>query len=69
MDEFIDIPNSKLSEKEKLILKAACETFSEKGYNATSTKEIAKMAGVSEGTIFRYFKTKNHILKGLSLRI
>ncbi|MBP1926010.1 AcrR family transcriptional regulator [Sedimentibacter acidaminivorans] len=69
MDEFIDIPNSKLSEKEKLILKAACETFSEKGYNATSTKEIAKMAGVSEGTIFRYFKTKNHILKGLLVQL
>ena len=69
MDNFIDNPNSKLSEKEKLILKSACEIFSEKGYSATSTNEIAKRAGVAEGTIFRYFKTKKHILKGLLVQL
>jgi len=69
MDEFIDKPDSKLSEKEKLILKSACEIFSEKGYSATSTHEIAKLAGVAEGTIFRYFKTKKHILKGLLVQL
>jgi len=69
MTNFIDIPDSKLSEKEKLILNSACELFSEKGYSATSTNEIAKRAGVSEGTIFRYFNTKNHILRGLLVQL
>lgn len=69
MTNFIDTPDSKLSEKEKLILNSACELFSEKGYSATSTNEIAKKAGVSEGTIFRYFNTKNHILKGLLVQL
>lgn len=69
MTDFIDTLDNKLSEKQKLILNSACELFSEKGYSATSTKEIAKRAGVSEGTIFRYFTTKNHILKGLLVQL
>lgn len=44
------------------IINAAIELFSEKGYNATTTAEIAKKANVAEGTIFRYFKTKKDLL-------
>lgn len=46
------------SEKQLKILEAAVEMFAEKGYAATSTSEIAKKAGVAEGTIFRHYKTK-----------
>jgi len=51
-----------LTEKQKKILFAAIESFSEKGYAATSTNEIAKKAGVAEGTIFRHYKTKKELL-------
>ncbi|WP_052488047.1 TetR/AcrR family transcriptional regulator [Gordoniibacillus kamchatkensis] len=52
----------KVTEKQIRILQAAVETFSEKGYASASTSEIAKKAGVAEGTIFRHFKTKNDLL-------
>jgi AcrR family transcriptional regulator len=51
-----------LTEKQKKILAAAIESFAEKGYAATSTSEIAKKAGVAEGTIFRHYKTKKELL-------
>lgn len=51
-----------LTEKQKKILAAAIEAFAEKGFAATSTSEIAKKAGVAEGTIFRHYKTKKDLL-------
>ena len=53
---------SDLTEKQKQILAAATEMFAEKGFAATSTKEIAQKAGVAEGTIFRHYKTKKDLL-------
>lgn len=47
------------------ILKAATELFAAKGYHATSTHEIAERAELSEGIIFYYFKTKEHIMLGI----
>lgn len=44
------------------IIKAATELFSQNGYHATSTHQVAKLAEVSEGIIFYYFKTKEEIL-------
>lgn len=54
--------DEELTEKQKKILVAAIESFSEKGYAATSTNEIARKAGVAEGTIFRHYKTKKDLL-------
>ena len=51
-----------MTEKQINILSAAIELFSEKGYEATATSEIAKKAQVAEGTIFRYYKTKKELL-------
>ncbi|MEW5855394.1 MAG: helix-turn-helix domain-containing protein [Myxococcota bacterium] len=44
------------------IEEAALELFAERGFAATSTSEIAKRAGVAEGTIFRHFPTKKALL-------
>ncbi|MBH0155382.1 TetR/AcrR family transcriptional regulator [Fictibacillus sp. 5RED26] len=55
-----DVPT--MSDKQRKILEAAIDTFSEKGYAASSTSEIAKKAGVAEGTIFRHFNTKKELL-------
>lgn len=59
----------KMTEKQMKIVQAAIEIFSEKGYAATSTSEIAKSAGVSEGTIFRHFKTKKELLISIVMPI
>ncbi|BCB05999.1 TetR/AcrR family transcriptional regulator [Bacillus sp. KH172YL63] len=52
----------KLTDKQQKIVEAAIEMFAEKGYAATSTSQIAKKAGVAEGTIFRHYKTKKDLL-------
>ncbi|WP_044747239.1 TetR/AcrR family transcriptional regulator [Bacillus alveayuensis] len=63
MEQFLNKDEeSNMSEKQKKIVKAAIEMFSEKGFAATSTSEIAKKAGVAEGTIFRHYKTKKDLL-------
>lgn len=43
------------------ILKAALQLFREKGLEGTTTKEISKKAGIAEGTLFNYFKTKEDL--------
>jgi len=40
---------------EETILQAALVVFSEKGFAASRTKEIASTAGISEATMFKYF--------------
>lgn len=52
----------KVTDKQARILEAAIEMFAEKGYSNTTTSEIAKKAGVAEGTIFRHYKTKKELL-------
>jgi AcrR family transcriptional regulator len=58
----INDSEAKMTDKQIKIFKAAVETFSEKGYAASSTSEIAQKAGVAEGTIFRHYKTKKDLL-------
>jgi AcrR family transcriptional regulator len=43
------------------ILEAALALFQKKGFDATTTKAIARKARVAEGTIFNYFTTKEDI--------
>jgi AcrR family transcriptional regulator len=45
-----------------LLLAAAQELFAERGPRATTTREIAERADVSEDLIFRYFGSKNGLL-------
>lgn len=48
--------------KERSIISAAVEIFSEKGFDMATTREIAEKAGCAEGLIFRYFGTKDGLL-------
>ena len=50
-------------ETQKKILNAAMALIMENGYTATTTKDIAKKAGVNECTIFRKFKGKKEIIE------
>jgi AcrR family transcriptional regulator len=54
--------DEKMTDKQMKIVQAAVEIFSEKGYAASSTSEIAQKAGVAEGTIFRHYRTKKDLL-------
>src|SRR2546430_8121600 len=45
----------------KRIIAAALSLFQTKGFEATTTKAIARKAGIAEGTVFNYFKTKEDI--------
>jgi AcrR family transcriptional regulator len=51
------------------ILDAAAEVFAEKGFARATTKEVASRAGVSEGTIYNYFGSKEDLLIGLMNRL
>ena len=58
------------SEKtKKMILKAAGNLFSKKGYDSVTMREIAKEAGCSHTTIYLYFKDKEMLLHQLSMPI
>jgi AcrR family transcriptional regulator len=50
-------------------LQAAIKVFGEKSYSGATTKEIADEAGVSVGTLFRHFQSKEEILNGLLMEI
>src|SRR3989442_12699991 len=44
----------------KRIVTAALSLFQTKGFDATTTKAIARKAGIAEGTVFNYFRTKKN---------
>ena len=45
-------------ERQASLIAAAASLFAAKGFNGTTTKEIAKATGVSEALLFKYFPTK-----------
>ncbi len=53
---------SKGGDKRDRILRAAVRVFARKGFYATRVSEIAKAAGVADGTIYLYFKNKDDVL-------
>jgi len=53
--------------KEK-ILNASLKLFIKEGFHGTSTAKIAKEAGVSNGTLFHHFKTKESLISSLYLK-
>lgn len=54
-----------ISNSEQKILEASLSLFSQKGYNAVTTKEIAHQAGVSEMTLFRHFTCKRNLFESM----
>lgn len=51
------------SEKEKDIVRAAEDIFAELGFSGATTAELARRAGTTERTLFKYFPTKNDLYK------
>ncbi|MDP1692905.1 MAG: TetR/AcrR family transcriptional regulator [Burkholderiaceae bacterium] len=47
------------------LLEAALTLFVEKGFAATRADEVARQAGVSKGTLYRYYPSKEELLKAV----
>ena len=52
----------KTNEKYHRILEAAVKVFARQGFFQSTVSQIAKEAGVADGTIYLYFKNKDDIL-------
>src|SRR5437868_3574324 len=50
------------------ILDAAAQVFGERGYDAATTEEIARLAGTSIGSVYQFFPNKLAIFNAISLR-
>ena len=66
MNRKIDSIRMSKEDRRTQILDSAMSVFVERGYNGTTTQEIAKAANISEVTLFRYFSSKREIfLQGI----
>jgi AcrR family transcriptional regulator len=50
-------------ERRSQILEAALSVFSEKGYHTANVSDVAARAGVSQGTIYWYFESKEELFE------
>lgn len=60
-----EIKNQSIPSGKKKVLLAGLKLFSKHGFHATTTAQIAREADVSEGTIYKYFKSKDDLLANL----
>jgi AcrR family transcriptional regulator len=58
---FSSPPSSEMQTRTR-ILQAAQRLFAAKGFEGTTTRDLAQTAGVAEGTLFRHFANKKAIL-------
>lgn len=55
--------------KKGQILDAATQVFAEKGFHKATIKDIAKVAGIADGTVYNYFENKTALLLGILDRL
>ena len=51
------------------ILDAATTVFAEKGFHRATIKDVARAAGIADGTIYTYFSSKTEVLLGILNRL
>jgi AcrR family transcriptional regulator len=51
------------------IVEAATRVFAQKGFRRATTREVAREAGISEGTIYNYFEDKDALLMAILERL
>lgn len=51
-----------ITARRQQILAAAAQVFAEKGFHRATIKEIARVAGVADGTLYNYFQNKTDVL-------
>ena len=47
--------------RRELIMEAALEVFSEKGYDGSTIKKIAERAKINQGLIYQHFESKQDL--------
>ena len=57
-------PRNPQATRDRLV-RAAAELFTTRGYHATTTPDLARRAGVAEGTIYRHFTSKENLFNEL----
>lgn len=65
---FLDKPMRHRRNRKNDILKAALELFSAHGFATTRLDDVAAAAGVTKGTIYLYFKSKEELLEEIFRR-
>lgn len=60
------ISDAKKETRRQAILAAALRCFSRDGFHATTTADIVRESGVSQGTLYLYFSTKDDIIAALA---
>ena len=53
------------SDKREAIMRAATKVFARNGYFNSKVADIARSAGVADGTVYLYFKSKEEILRSI----
>lgn len=54
-----------IADKREAILRAAIKVFARKGYFNSKVNDIASAAGIADGTVYLYFKSKDEILHSI----
>lgn len=54
--------------RQQQLLDAAVQVFADRGFEAATVDQVAVAAGVSVGTLYNYFTSKEEILRGIVLR-
>jgi len=67
LQELFDanLASQPLSDKQQAVLQASLTLFADQGFDRTTTKDIAQLAQVAEGTVYKQFKTKQDILNAI----
>ncbi len=69
MPQPIDTPNlparAAVIDKREAILRAAIKVFAGKGFFNSKVADIAAQAGIADGTVYLYFKSKDEILHSI----
>ncbi|MBA3322806.1 MAG: TetR/AcrR family transcriptional regulator [Pyrinomonadaceae bacterium] len=58
-------PRSTVPDKREAILRAATNVFARNGYFNSKVADVARVAGVADGTVYLYFKSKEEILRSI----
>jgi AcrR family transcriptional regulator len=70
MDKMLEKTNKTWQRRKQArpgeILDAALAVFAEKGFSASRMEDIATKAGVTKGTIYLYFQSKEEVFKSLA---
>jgi TetR/AcrR family fatty acid metabolism transcriptional regulator len=69
MPEIDPIQAQLIEARRNQILDAATQVFAEKGFDHATIRDIAKAAGIADGTIYNYFDNKTALLLGILDRL